>query len=299
MINFIIDVPVRLDHLLERAGDPWLLQHGSIVYVGCEFQVVDQETAYLNEQGENSHANYKRRQKERVSDRLKWGLMEDGELPPATGNVRASMSNASPLDLTFTDSMPQGSPQPPREPRRPKPELPRMPAAFEEPTQPSGTPPQVGPSSSNYELEEDSLLVSITGWMSPPIPQGTSRSSKEAGEPTVAVDRWAVSLRPSVRSQGRCSTRRLVGRAFGSERLLLASAWSVEPIDSQLERPPGWSKVTCPQTGPRSPIWSASTLPASTNKAVGRSAESTVHGESATPASMFARRRRNWRCSLR
>ena len=189
MINFIIDVPVRLDHLLERAGDPWLLQHGSIVYVGCEFQVVDQETAYLNEQGENSHANYKRRQKERVSDRLKWGLMEDGELPPATGNVRASMSNASPLDLTFTDSMPQGSPQPPREPRRPKPELPRMPAAFEEPTQPAGTPPQLGSSSSSYELEEDSLLEPYHHLDEPTYTAGhfPQHTEDKAGEPTVAV----------------------------------------------------------------------------------------------------------------
>jgi hypothetical protein len=77
MINFIIDVPVRLDHLLNRAGDPWMLQKGSIVYVACEFQVVDQETAYLNERGENSHAKYKMRQREKVAQRLMWGLLRE------------------------------------------------------------------------------------------------------------------------------------------------------------------------------------------------------------------------------
>jgi len=77
MINFIIDVPVRLDHLLGRSGDPWLLQKGSIVYVGCEFQMVDQETAFINEQGDNAHASYKGRQQDRVAARLMWGLLNE------------------------------------------------------------------------------------------------------------------------------------------------------------------------------------------------------------------------------
>lgn|GEM_PF-268720 len=77
MINFIVDVPVRLDHLLSRAGDPWMLQKGSIVYVACEFQIVDQETAWVNERGENSHARYKLRQREKVGERLMWGLLKE------------------------------------------------------------------------------------------------------------------------------------------------------------------------------------------------------------------------------
>ncbi|MCO4773782.1 MAG: TIGR04552 family protein, partial [Deltaproteobacteria bacterium] len=77
MINFIVDVPVRLDHLLSRAGDPWMLQKGSIVYVACEFQIVDQETAWVNERGENSHARYKLRQREKVGERLMWGLLRE------------------------------------------------------------------------------------------------------------------------------------------------------------------------------------------------------------------------------
>ena len=77
MINFIVDVPVRLDHLVSRSGDPWMLQKGSIVYVACEFQIVDQETAWLNERGDNSHSRYKLRQREKVGERLMWGLLKE------------------------------------------------------------------------------------------------------------------------------------------------------------------------------------------------------------------------------
>jgi len=140
MINFIVDVPVRLDHLLERAGDPWLLQHGSIVYVGCEFQIVDQETAYLNEQGENSHANYKKRQRERVSSRLMWGLLREGRSRPGGKSLARPTPEASPLELAMTDSFPAGTSSPKRrDPRPPRPELPAMPAPVDEPTHPGLT----------------------------------------------------------------------------------------------------------------------------------------------------------------
>ncbi len=104
MINFIIDVPVRLDQLLGRSGDPWLLQKGSIVYVGCEFQLLDQETAFVNEQGENAHSNYKGRQQDRVAARLMWGLMaeERTQTRKRRGGVRLSRRKGpqSPLDFT-------------------------------------------------------------------------------------------------------------------------------------------------------------------------------------------------------
>ena len=64
-----------------------------------------------------------------------------------------------------------------------------MPAAFEEPTQPSGTPPKLGPSSSSYELEEDSLLEPYHRLDEPTYSAGDfpQHASSEAGEPTVAV----------------------------------------------------------------------------------------------------------------
>ena len=163
MINFIIDVPVRLDHLLERAGDPWLLQHGSIVYVGCEFQVVDQETAYLNEQGENSHANYKSRQRERVSNRLMWGLLPEGTQQLAQPSEPADSRPMSPLEVAVTESGPAVTPAPQGVPRAPQPALPAMPPACEEPTL-VGDGPLAGPSAPlGFGLEEDSLLEPYRG----------------------------------------------------------------------------------------------------------------------------------------
>jgi len=123
MINFIIDVPVRLDHLLGRSGDPWLLQKGSIVYVGCEFQLVDQETAFINEQGENAHANYKGRQQDRVASRLMWGLLNDGRKQNGRRRSSARLSRRkgpkSPLDYATAGDRNDES----RTPREPRPAL--------------------------------------------------------------------------------------------------------------------------------------------------------------------------------
>ena len=131
MINFIIDVPIRLDHILDRVGDPWLLQSGSIVYVGCEFQVVDQETAYLNEQGENSHRKYKSRQAERVSDRLMWGLLRErrrngGRRPEGSLRLARKPRTLSKLDKNHRSGPAAPAPEAPRVARPPRPQLPVM-----------------------------------------------------------------------------------------------------------------------------------------------------------------------------
>jgi len=70
MVNFIVDFPVRVDHLVNvRYGS--LL--GRTVFVLVEFQVLDRETARLNEEGDNAHHLYKERQRSIVSSRLKKG----------------------------------------------------------------------------------------------------------------------------------------------------------------------------------------------------------------------------------
>lgn len=70
MVNFIVDFPVRVDHLVNvRYGA--LLGRTAMVLV--EFQVLDKETAKLNEEGENAHKLYKERQRATVSSRLKKG----------------------------------------------------------------------------------------------------------------------------------------------------------------------------------------------------------------------------------
>jgi uncharacterized protein (TIGR04562 family) len=47
---------------------------GPIVFVLCEFQIVDQGTEQANERGDASHELYKERQRQAVKRRLKIGV---------------------------------------------------------------------------------------------------------------------------------------------------------------------------------------------------------------------------------
>ncbi|MBN1334684.1 MAG: TIGR04552 family protein [Deltaproteobacteria bacterium] len=73
MINFIVDYPVQIDDVLLGGAMRHHQLLGRIVYVMVEFQILDQETARRNEEGENAHALYKARQRGLVSARLKKG----------------------------------------------------------------------------------------------------------------------------------------------------------------------------------------------------------------------------------
>ncbi len=75
MINFIVDFPVRVDHLVNvRYGS--LL--GRTVFVLVEFQVLDEATAKANDEGENAHDLYKERQHNIVAARLRKGVAAGG-----------------------------------------------------------------------------------------------------------------------------------------------------------------------------------------------------------------------------
>jgi uncharacterized protein (TIGR04552 family) len=74
VLNFVADVPVRIDELLPPL-DPMADELGSVVFALVEFQVIDAETARQNEQGEASHEKYKRRQLKVVLRRLSRGLV--------------------------------------------------------------------------------------------------------------------------------------------------------------------------------------------------------------------------------
>lgn len=98
VLNFVADLPVRVDALLgpaERGS-------GNAVFVLTEFQVMDRATAIANEQGENSHAAYKHRQHQRVRERLLRGPRKqsdagdsgEGTLDPA---VDSHTSGARPV----------------------------------------------------------------------------------------------------------------------------------------------------------------------------------------------------------
>src|SRR6185312_4594433 len=74
VINFVADLPVRIDQFLCRIpGAENNNDLGAVIFVLTEFQVMDAETARSNEAGENSHAKYKARQHDRVKARLTEG----------------------------------------------------------------------------------------------------------------------------------------------------------------------------------------------------------------------------------
>jgi len=84
VIHFVTDVPIRVpSHLTELApaGSESL---GPVVYMLCEFQLLDAETEAANESGDASHEAYKRRQKEAVFRQLQLGTRHDAATPGGT-----------------------------------------------------------------------------------------------------------------------------------------------------------------------------------------------------------------------
>jgi uncharacterized protein (TIGR04552 family) len=83
VINFVADLPVRMDRVLHRSpNDHQFAENGAVVFVLTEFQIVDARTAKANEMGENSHERYKERQITRVKARLAHGMTEDDDRTP-------------------------------------------------------------------------------------------------------------------------------------------------------------------------------------------------------------------------
>ncbi|HTT71805.1 MAG TPA: TIGR04552 family protein [Anaeromyxobacteraceae bacterium] len=73
MLNFVVDLPIRVDELLP--GGTLEEDLGRIVFSLVEFQILDAATARANEAGESSHERYKRRQSKNVLRRLSRGLV--------------------------------------------------------------------------------------------------------------------------------------------------------------------------------------------------------------------------------
>jgi len=68
IINFVADLPLRLDRLVP--GYELGPDDSHVVFVLTEFQICDKATAQSNESGAQSHEAYKARQHERVKERL-------------------------------------------------------------------------------------------------------------------------------------------------------------------------------------------------------------------------------------
>ena len=69
MINFVVDLPVRVDDLLDQLPNH-RPEMGSTIFLLIEFQLVDRETHHHNNTGDNRHSLYKERQIRKVVNRL-------------------------------------------------------------------------------------------------------------------------------------------------------------------------------------------------------------------------------------
>jgi uncharacterized protein (TIGR04552 family) len=79
IINFVADLPLRIERLLPRTEIP-PDDNAHVVFVLTEFQIADKATALRNESGASSHEAYKARQNERV--RMRLFREKDDPLPP-------------------------------------------------------------------------------------------------------------------------------------------------------------------------------------------------------------------------
>jgi uncharacterized protein (TIGR04552 family) len=73
VIHFVADVPVRVPSHIMESAPPGVESLGPVVFVLCEFQMLDAETDAQNEVGDASHDAYKRRQRMAVYNRLRLG----------------------------------------------------------------------------------------------------------------------------------------------------------------------------------------------------------------------------------
>ncbi len=113
VIHFVVDMPVRLPRkLLERApSSAWPL--GPIIFVVCEFQIIDRDTEAANEHGEASHAKYKDRQKRAVMRRLQLGMREMKVPPPYRGDGPAAAAEEAPVEKPPPATRPSTPKSPP------------------------------------------------------------------------------------------------------------------------------------------------------------------------------------------
>jgi uncharacterized protein (TIGR04552 family) len=73
VIHYVTEVPVRVPPHIMEAAPPGSENLGPIVYMLCEFQLLDTDSEAANESGDASHQAYKTRQREAVFRRLRLG----------------------------------------------------------------------------------------------------------------------------------------------------------------------------------------------------------------------------------
>jgi uncharacterized protein (TIGR04552 family) len=75
VLNFVVDVPLRMDAYLPPPEEDRRERKSRIGFTLVEFQIVDQETARTNEEGDSAHDRYRRRKLLKVLQRLSKGLV--------------------------------------------------------------------------------------------------------------------------------------------------------------------------------------------------------------------------------
>src|SRR5258708_38552675 len=96
IIHFVVDMPVRLPKRILDRAPPYAEPLGNVIFVICEFQIVDRDSETHNEIGDASHAKYKERQKKAVMRRLQLGGA--GELPtPTAAGATIDIPGQSPV----------------------------------------------------------------------------------------------------------------------------------------------------------------------------------------------------------
>ena len=96
MLNFVIDLPVRVDDVTSRPENVHLRRYGFVVFNNVEFQVFDSATWEANERSDAaSHHAYKERQRMRVRQRLFDGLERTPRTLDSMPVVRTVSPNTS------------------------------------------------------------------------------------------------------------------------------------------------------------------------------------------------------------
>jgi uncharacterized protein (TIGR04552 family) len=74
-VNFIVDLPIRLDDRHLEVWAPGIKLPSRVVHVLAEFQIVDQASNLGNKKGDANHDRYKARRMAKVKERLLQGMM--------------------------------------------------------------------------------------------------------------------------------------------------------------------------------------------------------------------------------
>ena len=88
IIHLVVDMPVRLPARILDDAPASAAPLGNVIFVICEFQIVDRDTEAHNELGDASHDRYKDRQKKAVMRRLQLGGQSGVPDPPdSSGSI--------------------------------------------------------------------------------------------------------------------------------------------------------------------------------------------------------------------